>query len=489
MLLRNQRYEHTRAPAPGGDGQDPADQGHEPAHATGDISRRLRWAGWTALATALLLYLVEYLRWPDYLRQIDVLVYRFGAQRVLDGHDLYSVGILGNSRDLLFTYSPFAALCFIPLALLGKLTVQIASLAASLVLLTYAVHRMGKSAGASRARGSWSLTALLVGLIGWLEPVRFSVQLGQINLAILAVVVGEVLAPKERKWAGAALGVVAGIKLTPAIFIIYLAMIGQRRAALVATAALVGTIGAGFLLLPTDSKYYWLGRHFDDPRRINHDPAVSFNVSGLFLRLHYPTALGTTVAIALAITGLALAAAAHRRGHAVLGIALAGMAASTASPFSWSHHWVWLAPLVVHFGHRAYVCRSAPSTFAMWSLWAVCAAWPVTLQGTAPEPGLIKLRPGGIWNDVVPAGYVLVYLVVCTCTAAWLWPFARSRAAPAGAQPAAWRCTRTVSRPPSRHGLGPLDMPVEAKRCRHGAVALHEVRGGLAAAGPRQEGT
>ncbi|MBV8929255.1 MAG: DUF2029 domain-containing protein [Mycobacteriaceae bacterium] len=447
MLLRSHRDEHIRAPALVADArtadQDTTGQARQARDVTGPSGRG--WRGWMAwlgpivLATALLLYLIEYLCWPAYLMQIDVLVYRFGAQRVLDGRDLYATGILGNPRDLLFTYSPFAALCFIPLALLGRLCVQILSLAASLALLTYAVHRMLRSAGArppqagaGAPQGVWSLTALLVGLIAWLEPVRFSVQLGQINLAILAVVVAEVLAPPQRKWAGVALGIVAGIKLTPVLFIVYLAMIGRRRAALLATAALAGTIVIGFLVLPKDSNYYWLARHFDDPRRINRDPGVSFNVDGLFLRMHYPTTLGTVVAIALAIAGLALALAAHRRGHAVLGIALVGLAMTTASPFSWSHHWVWLAPLIVHLGYRAHVLKSARSACAMWFLWAACAAWPVSLQGKTPEPGLIKLRPGGIWNEVVPAGYVVVYLVVCGCTAVWLW----SRPPPTGARPA-----------------------------------------------------
>jgi alpha-1,2-mannosyltransferase len=68
----------------------------------------------------------------------------------------------------------------------------------------------------------WTLTALLVGLCLWLEPVRYSIQLGQINLVILAVVVAELLGSPERKWAGVGIGLVAGIKLTPAIFLIYL---------------------------------------------------------------------------------------------------------------------------------------------------------------------------------------------------------------------------------------------------------------------------
>jgi len=64
---------------------------------------------------ALALYLVAYLRWPSLASQVDLLVYRFGAERVWDGQDLYSVGMTGNPHTMLFDYTPFAALCFLPL--------------------------------------------------------------------------------------------------------------------------------------------------------------------------------------------------------------------------------------------------------------------------------------------------------------------------------------------------------------------------------------
>jgi alpha-1,2-mannosyltransferase len=82
------------------------------AHA---ISRSFRVLGPVALSIALALYLVAYLRWPSLASQVDLLVYRFGAERVWDGQDLYSVGMTGNPHTMLFDYTPFAALCFLPL--------------------------------------------------------------------------------------------------------------------------------------------------------------------------------------------------------------------------------------------------------------------------------------------------------------------------------------------------------------------------------------
>ena len=39
----------------------------------------------------------------------------------------------------------------------------------------------------------FSLTALLVGVIAWLEPMRLTAEFGQINLVLLVLVVGDLL--------------------------------------------------------------------------------------------------------------------------------------------------------------------------------------------------------------------------------------------------------------------------------------------------------
>ncbi|HME48275.1 glycosyltransferase 87 family protein [Mycobacterium sp.] len=73
-------------------------------------------------------------------------------------------------------------------------------------MLTYVVQRSLKCLGFNAARGLWSLTALLVAVCAWLEPVRLTARLGQINLMLLAVVVADLLGLGKRKWAGAGIG-------------------------------------------------------------------------------------------------------------------------------------------------------------------------------------------------------------------------------------------------------------------------------------------
>jgi alpha-1,2-mannosyltransferase len=395
-----------------------AEQNFEPG---GTVSRRVRRAGPAALIAALLLYLAVYLRWPSEALQIDLSVYRFGAERVLHGLDLYSVGYTGKPNELLFIYPPFAALFFVPLTFIGEHSMDILSLLAMCALLTYSVQRSLKYLGLNAARGLWSLTALLVAVCAWLEPIRLTAQLGQINLLLLALVVADLVGLGKCKWAGVGIGIAAGIKLTPAIFIVFLLLIGRVRAAVLAAAALLATVVLGFAILPTDSTFYWLERNFDDINRISGDPFANTSVHGLFLRLHYPAALATAVAIALAVAGLAVGAMAYRRGQPILAIAVVGMASTAVSPFSWSHHWVWFVPLVAHLGYRAYVLRSSLSAWAMWLLCALCGAWFVAFPGGTPQAGVLSLRPGGVWNEIIPATYVFAFVTVCIVSAVWLW--------------------------------------------------------------------
>ena len=306
------------------------------------------------------------------------------------------------------------------MTLVTPLTVQILGLAANCALVAYAVLRMLRGLGMTAATGLWSLGAMLVGLVAWLEPVRLSLQLGQVNLVILAVVVADLLGPERRRWAGVGIGLVAGIKLTPALFIVYLLLIGRRRAALVASSTFVATVAVGFAVLPSDSGYFWLRRGFDDIVRISSDPVANTSLRGLFIRLHWPVGAATAVAVVVLVLALAIATLAWRRGHRVLAIAVVGMASAAASPFSWSHHWVWLAPLVVHLGHRAMVIGSRWSLAALCASWVTFAGWFVSVEGGTPETGLLSIRPGGAWDVWLPAAYLLAFVTTLVATAWWL---------------------------------------------------------------------
>src|SRR6266700_710401 len=119
---------------------------------------------------------------------------------------------------------------------------------------------------------------------------------------------------------------VAGIKLTPLIFVVYLLITRRVRAAAVAAGTFAVTVAAGFVLLPSQSRAFWLGGVFLDERRVGNpvNPA-NHSLSGAVARLagglDAVRPWWVAAALLTGLAGLAIAALAHRRGHRLAGVA------------------------------------------------------------------------------------------------------------------------------------------------------------------------
>ena len=102
-----------------------------------------------------------------------------------------------------------------------------------------------------------------------LDPVWQTLFLGQINLILLALILTDVwLVSRGSSWpaVGAAVGIAAAIKLTPAIFIVFFLLARRTRAAFVAAGAFAGCGLIGFLVAPDASPLYWRHLFFDTSR-------------------------------------------------------------------------------------------------------------------------------------------------------------------------------------------------------------------------------
>ena len=62
-----------------------------------------------------------------------------------------------------------------------------------------------------------------------------NLALGQINVLLMLLIVVDLLLPRRHWWNGIGIGVAAGIKLVPLIFIPYLLLTGRFRQAATAT--------------------------------------------------------------------------------------------------------------------------------------------------------------------------------------------------------------------------------------------------------------
>lgn len=280
----------------------------------------------------------------------DLHVYRMGGNAVLHGQDLYALRYYWLS----FTYPPFAAVVFTIVAALPwtlAATLLMAASAITLPVTLYLVLRLPRlmSFGFSQ-RTAW-LIAFIAGAAGiWLEPVRTALGYGQVDVLLAAAVLYDLTLPESARRKGVAIGLAAGLKLTPAIFVLYLLLTRRYRAAATATATFAGTVEAGFAVLPASSAWYW-GGTFARPGHIG-SVADDENQSLLgalarVMRTEHVYALWLPLAVAVAVAGLALAVAAARRGDEALGFSLCAVTGLLISPISWTHHWAIAIPALL----------------------------------------------------------------------------------------------------------------------------------------------
>ncbi|MFD4638620.1 glycosyltransferase 87 family protein [Lentzea sp. NPDC058436] len=265
---------------------------------------------------------------------VDSGVYRAGALALLRGQSLYAplTAIPDWSPALPFTYPPIAAVVFLPLAVLP---VQLAwgVLAAGTVLaLRTSVRLVG---------GAWWVLPLLL----FLEPVWRTIGLGQVNALLMALVLVDVLALRGSRFAGVLVGVAAAVKLTPLVFVAHLFLTGRPRDAVRALAVFAGLGVTGFVLLPADAVRYWTSTMLGANKAGGNAWWGNQSVSGLVHRLGGSTAV--LVLLVLVCLGVAawLVRDLHQSGDPVGSVLVTAFAGVLVSPISWTHHWVWVAPL------------------------------------------------------------------------------------------------------------------------------------------------
>ncbi|WP_229069198.1 glycosyltransferase 87 family protein [Actinoplanes sp. DH11] len=273
---------------------------------------------------------------------IDLFVYQYGGQLVIDGLPLY--GSRDPVTNLRFTYPPFAAVVMAPLALLPGWLATALWTGASVGALAGVIVVAGRAL--RRPVPGWLVALLTVGALV-LEPVWQNLTFGQINLLLMLAVLIDLVRP-ERRWSGVLIGIAAGVKLTPLVFVVLLVLVGRRTAAGRALLAFAGTVVIGFAVIPGSAKAYWTDNLINAGRVGPPEMAHNQSVFGVLTRLLDgvpPTLLWLAVAGPIALAVVVLGAVWWRRGDRVLGAGFGALAMLLASPVSWSHHWVWAVPI------------------------------------------------------------------------------------------------------------------------------------------------
>jgi alpha-1,2-mannosyltransferase len=346
------------------------------------VSRRLARAAVEflppmAVALLILPYIIKDGRaFPWEPSTIDLQVYVYAVKDMLAGRDILATTTPG--WGLYFIYPPIAAILMTPLAFGPYWFWQVVWTGG----LVWAQQSVLKRCGAPRG---WKLGIIGIAVVLAVEPIRTTLGYGQVNTILMALVIADLLpdSPGERRRIpqGILTGLAAAIKLTPALFVLFMFLIGKRRAAITAIISFVVFTAIGAIFLFRETVVFFGGLSGGDTRTASPLYAGNQSLLGVFYRLgdssRVTTLLGLVVAAVLAVLGCLVAAHWWRVGEKVFAVAIVGLTTCLASPLSWTHHYVWILPLAMAVLSPG-VPRWARYLGGFWVIW-VCTCLPLAL--------------------------------------------------------------------------------------------------------------
>jgi len=371
-----------------------------------------------AVALLILPYIIQFgqaIPWEP--STIDLQVYTYTVKDMLAGKDIFATTT--PFWDLYFIYPPIAAILMTPLAFGPYVFWQVVWTGG----LVWAQQSVLKRCGAPRG---WKLGLLGIAVLLAVEPIRTTLGYGQVNTILMALVVADLLPdpPEHRRRIpqGTLIGLAAAIKLTPALFVIFMFLIGKRRAAITAMISFAVFTGIAAILLFRETVVFYGGLSGGDTRTASPLYTGNQSLLGVFFRLgdssRTTTLLGLAVAGVLAVLGCLVAAHWWRSDEKVFAVAIVGLTTCLASPLSWTHHYVWILPMAMAVLSPG-VPRWARYVGGLWVVW-VCVCLPLAVlpygggrerqfdflqqlvANLGPMLGVILLV-GLAWQLVVPA--------------------------------------------------------------------------------------
>ncbi|HWC83389.1 MAG TPA: mannosyltransferase [Pseudonocardiaceae bacterium] len=385
-------------------------------------SRVLPLAKWLLGASVLIHFVL--VATQTKMTMIDLMVYRNGSPFILHG-TLYDWRLAQYSQQfaLPFTYPPFAAVVFLPLSWVPWAVARWIWQLISVICLWWLVRLSLRLIGRDRDPVTgldpvtelvWQRRAMLwTALLIWTEPVRTTLNYGQINLLLAAVVLACMVS--DRPWlSGLGVGLTTGVKLTPALSGIYFLATKRWAAAVWSAVFFFVTVGIAYLVSPAQSILYWFHLLNDTSRIGPVGSAINQSLRGALSRtVGHDVGSGPIwlagVAVSLVLLGFALRAAVRSK-DTLAGIVSVQFFTLLVSPISWSHHWVWMVPALLWLLYgRAAGGKLVTTTAIVWliavgsflisfllklqgSIWSIPRPWYDTVLGWVyPACGILTL--------------------------------------------------------------------------------------------------
>jgi alpha-1,2-mannosyltransferase len=348
----------------------------------------------TAARPATTRCVVVLLAWVGILAAITTIAQRYGfsglaVDRAAIVHALAGDGLYAYRSPLthlgtalpppaLFLVSPAV---FLPLPLAGWLTALagVAALGLSMVALVGPVARR-------YGRRPWPVVLAAGALALTVEPVRAALGIGTLDLLVFGLVTADIVAlrrgawarsraawwpgrpasspPRARTpgdllqrgwatgaWAGLGVGLATALAVTPAFFILYLAVTKQWRAVLTATVTALTAALAALLITPRET-VAWFGEVLWRIDRTGPvDAIANQSLAGVLARIYdsatTPVLLWLSFSLLLVAVGLIRARAAHADGDEIAAFTLVGLTVAIVGPVTHTHELCWVLPAVL----------------------------------------------------------------------------------------------------------------------------------------------
>jgi alpha-1,2-mannosyltransferase len=277
-----------------------------------------------------------------------------------------------------YTYPPFAALTMVPMAVLPWMAAIVISVIATVLVTLLIIYWFLRPVIARYHWTPWFTVAVAAVLASVFEPLRETVNFGQVNMLLVFLVVADLILLVDRRpkgpdggadrstpgrwdrlgrhWGGIGIGLATAIKLTPGVFIVYLLLARKYRAALVSIATTAAATLAAAVAAPHASLIFWTDAVFDTDRVGSLSYISNQSLEGAVDRLN-PTNPSTALWVVLVLATLAVWVWQIRRvvrlRDDLAGLALTGVLGCLVSPVTWVHHLVWLLPAMLLLTSRA----------------------------------------------------------------------------------------------------------------------------------------
>jgi uncharacterized membrane protein len=361
--------------------------------------------------------------WTFHRRQVDLLVYLMGA-RHLTSSNLYLLYLKGV--HLPFTYPPFSTLFFWPLTLMptgaAGIVWSLVNLGALVVIIAVTLLHVRPDERGGAARVPWMVVAMLVGPAVLLEPVMLDLSFGQVNLVLVALVLVDattrVQVAGRTLPRGIGIGLAAAIKLVPLIFVPFLLVTRQFRAAATAVVTAGVCTLAAFATNPSASSAFWSKYVFDQARIGDVTYVSNQSLEGTLDRVtHHLWSSRTmeSVQFLAVVIGLAVAWWAWRSSSAFLAVLVVGDTGLLASPITWAHHMVWIVPMLMWM----WWGQDRPTSGRWWALGGAVLFYVAPMWLLPHGPSFDSHERG--WSLLAGSSFTLAMIVFVCGVGVLLW--------------------------------------------------------------------